>query len=799
MLVPLKWLKSYVNIDDLNIQDLQDGFVMSGSNIEEVKKLGKEIDKVVVGKILEIQKHQNADKLLVTKVDVGNGEILQIVTGAQNIKEGQYVPIVLDGGKLPGGITIKKGKLRGEESYGMMCSVQELGIPDNVVPTYQKDGIYILDKEYPLGSDIRDVLGWDDYVIEFEITPNRSDCLSMLGIAREAGAVFKKDLNYPKIEIQEKHRDVKDYASVEVDNTQNCRRYVAKVITDVNIQSSPQWMQTRLMQAGVRPINNIVDVTNYVMLELGQPLHAFDLSHLEGNQIIVRNAHKNEAFTTLDEVERKLDETMLMICDAQKPVALAGIMGGQNSEVTETTKTILLESANFNGDSVRVTSKKLGLRTEASARFEKGIDPNIVLVAANRACQLIEELGAGRIVEGAIDVYPSLRHKKTISMRPQRINDLLGTNISAEEMAEILTRLEMKSEKKENELIVTVPTFRLDIVEEVDFVEEIARLYGYDQLGMTLPKGNSQGAKTNGQIIEDYAKNILNGLGINEILTYSFVGPKSLDMINISEESFLRRVVKLQNPLGEENSIMRTTLIPNMMEVLARNYHRNVEKVKAFELGRVFIPKSIPITDLPIEKKMLVLGIYGENMDFYMLKGVLEELFNKLGISDCEYMPERNNPVFHPGRCANIIWGNHILGVLGETHPDVTENYDLDTRLYVAEIDFNILMQITRLDKNYKPLPKYPAITRDIALVVKDEIYVNQIEDIIKKNGKDILQKIELFDVYKGKQVLPGYKSIAYSLTYRAQDRTLTDDEVSRIHGNIIEALEQNLDAHLRE
>ncbi|HHY90121.1 MAG TPA: phenylalanine--tRNA ligase subunit beta [Clostridiales bacterium] len=798
MLVPLKWLKTYVDIDGMKIDELYEKFILSGSNIEEIKELGKELDKVVVGKITEVRKHPNADKLLIAKVDVGN-EVLQIVTGAPNIKEGQYIPVVLDGGKLPGGVKIKKGKLRGEESCGMMCSAEELGIPDKVIPIHQRDGIYILDQAYPLGSDIREALGWDDFVIEFEITPNRPDCLSMIGMAREAAAVFGKKVQYPEPKIESEHGNIHQYASVEVKNTKDCKRYVARVITDVKVEPSPQWMQTRLMQAGVRPINNIVDVTNYVMLELGQPLHAFDLNTLEGQKIVVRNASDNEKFTTLDGVERTLDSSMLMICDAKKPVGIAGVMGGLNSEITEETKTILLESANFYSDSIRSTSKKLGLRTEASSRFEKGVDPNIALIAANRACELIEKLGAGRIVKGVLDIYPEPLQEKRISVRPERMNALLGTDLSPQEMKDILERLEMKVEEAENQFLVTVPTFRADILEEVDFVEEIARIYGYDRLAMTLPKGNEQGAKTNGQIIEDNVKDILNGLGLNEILTYSFVSPKSLDLIRVPQDSFLRNAIKLLNPLGEETSIMRTTLIPNMMEVLARNVHRNVENVKAFELGAVFIPKSLPIEDLPIEKKMLLLGMYGEGNDFYALKGVVEELLQNLNIFGCEYIPESNHYAFHPGRCANIIWKNHVLGVIGEIHPDIAENYDIDKRVYIGEIDFNILMQLARMDRVYKPLPKYPAIIRDIALIVKDEIYAKQIEDIIKENGEGVLEKIELFDVYKGKQVPEGHKSIAYSLTYRAEDRTLTDDEVSSIHQKIVQALETELDARLRE
>ncbi len=799
MLVPLKWLKDYVDIKDIEIEELRDKLIMSGSNIEAIEELGKEIENVIVGKILAIENHPNAENLIVAKVDVGT-ESIQIVTGAKNIKVGQYIPVVLPGGHLPGGIKIKKSKLRGIESNGMMCSSGELGIPDKVLPAHQdKNGIYILEQDYLPGTDIKKVLGINDFVIEFEITPNRSDCLSMLGMARETSATLNLSTQYPQIEIQQEHGDIEDFMTVEVQNPESCKRYVARAVTDVKIKPSPQWLQTRLMEAGIRPINNIVDITNYVMLEFGQPLHAFDLSRLAHNKIIVKNAESEKVFTTLDEVERKLDPQMLMIYDDEKPIALAGIMGGENSEVTEDTHMILLESANFNKDVVRGTSKKLALRTEASARFEKGVDPNICVMAANRACQLIEKLGAGRIVKGVIDIYPVKAEKKVVEARPDKINTLLGTNLTKEKMIEILQCLEMKIKEKENKILVEVPTFRQDIEEEVDLVEEVARIYGFDKIGMTIPKGNVQGAKTNGELIEDYTKNVLNALGLNEIQTYSFTSPKTLDLLCISPFSFMRNTVKLINPLGEENSIMRTTMMANMLEILAKNYNRSVQTAKAFELGRVFIPYSIPVNRLPLEKKMIVIGMYGKDIDFYMLKGCIEELFKRLGIFNSKYLPEKQHPTFHPGRCANILYGNHILGTFGEVHPDIAENFNMHTRTYLGELDFDAMMQIARLDKVYKPLPKYPSITRDIALVVKDEIYAEEIEDIIKEKGEDILESIELFDIYKGKQIPKGYKSIAYSLIYRGKDRTLTDEEVSTVHHHIIETLKEQLDAKLRE
>ncbi|MBF8984177.1 phenylalanine--tRNA ligase subunit beta [Lutibacter sp. B2] len=798
MLVSLEWLKEYVNLDNIAVEDIREGFIMSGSNIETVEAIGENIKKIVVGKILEIEKHPDAKSLIVTQIDIGE-EVIQIVTGADNVKVGDYIPVILNGGRLPDGTKIKKGKLRGILSNGMMCSGQELGITDNLLPMNQnKEGIYILDKEYPLGTDIQEITGLKGHVIEFEITPNRPDCLSMIGMAREAQATFNREFKYPNVALKEEHGDIKEYISIDIEDTKLCDRYVGKVITDVKIKPSPLWMQSRLMKAGVRPINNIVDITNYVMIELGQPLHAFDLDYIEGNQIIVKKAKEGEMFKTLDETERKLDSNMLLICDAKKAVALAGVMGGENSEVKDTTKTIFLESAHFDGDHVRATSKKLALRTEASSRFEKGVDPNVTLIAANRACQLIEELGAGRIVKGNIDVYPNPVKEKGIEVRPTRINKVLGTSLSTEEMKTIFESLEFKVENHGENVIVTVPTFRHDMETEVDFVEEVARIYGFNNLDTTLPKSNSQGGKTIGQILEDQAKFILNAAGMNEIQTYSFVSPKSLDLLCFKEDSLMRNTIKLLNPLGEENSIMRTTIMGNVLEVLARNYNRNVERAKAFELGNTFIAQEDE-KSLPLEKKAVTLGMYGKEVDFFEIKGIVEKLFEGLGIEDVAYIPEKNHPTFHPGRCANIIYKDHLLGVFGEVHPDVAENYGMNTRIYLGEIDFELILQLAKTDKFYKQLPKYPAMTRDFALVVKDDIYVKQIEDIVKENGGKILESIKLFDVYKGKQVEEGYKSVAYSLVYRSKDRTLTDEEVTKVHGKIIEELEGKLDGTLRE
>lgn len=795
MLVPMSWLKEYVNVKNIEIKDFCDKMIMSGSNIESVDYYGEEIKNVVVGKILSIKQHPNADKLVIVSVDVGD-EKLTIVTGAANIHQEDYVPVVKSGGSLPGGVKIKKGKLRGIESNGMLCSAKELGFPDNVIPTAHKDGIFILDRPYTPGMDIVEALQLKEAVVEFEITPNRPDCLSMLGMARETAAVFFEKMEYPETVLQNEENSVKDYISVEIEKPELCKRYTARAVKNVKIKQSPWWLQKRLITSGVRPINNIVDITNYVMLEYGQPLHAFDLDFISGRRIIVDTASDGDTFTTLDEVERTLDSKMLMINDADKSVALAGVMGGLNSEITDQTTCIFLESANFDSDNTRATSKKLGLRTEASSRYEKGIDPNLCLDAVNRACILIEELGAGTVVKGIIDEYPMKKVKETHQVRVSRINALLGTQMSIDEMADIFERLEMKVKQKDDDLYIQPPTVRMDLKEEIDYVEEAARIYGYDQLEVTVPKGNVQGGKNDEQSMEGLLKETLIALGLNEIQTYSFVSPKGVDMINASKRIMKTNFVKLINPLGEENSVMRTTLIPNMLEVLVRNYNRNIPEAAAFELGKIFIASD---EILPKEYKSLVLGMYGEKNDFYRLKGIIESMLEKIGIKESEYVPELNDQTFHPGRCANILYKDTYLGIIGEAHPDVAENYGIKARLYICEMGFESLLSCANTDKLYQPLPKYPAITRDIALVLEENKYVKEIEDIIKQYGGDLLEKVELFDIYRGKQVKEGYKSVAYALSYRDIQKTLTDEEVNAVHTKILEALKEKLGAELRE
>ncbi|MGE4284393.1 MAG: phenylalanine--tRNA ligase subunit beta [Clostridia bacterium] len=794
MKVPMSWFKDYVDIQG-SPEEFASAMTMSGSKVEGVEKIGEDIENVVVGKILTVEKHPDADKLQVSQVDLGD-ETVQIVTGATNINVGDYIPVAKHGAKLPGGIVIKKGKLRGMESNGMMCSIEELGLTKEDYPNAPEHGILILDKEYEPGKNIKEILGLDENIVEFEITSNRPDCLSVIGLAREAAVTFDKEFKLPEVKVQEAGGNINDYACIEVLAPDLCPRYTARVIKNIKIAPSPKWMRDRLRAAGVRPINNIVDITNYVMLEFGQPMHAFDLNDVNGNKIIVRRAKEEEVLHTLDEQERRLDSSMLVIADEEKAVGIAGVMGGLNSEITENTKAILFESATFQGSSVRLTAKKLGIRTEASARFEKGLDVNNTIPALERACQLVVELGAGQVVSGIIDINNSSKKPIELSLRPEKINMFIGTKLSKEYMTEILQKLGF--EVNIDKMIVTVPTFRPDVEAEADIVEEIARIYGYDKIQPTLLSGEAtQGKKSYKQQLEDKIKACMIAQGLSEIVTYSFTSPKVFDLMNISEDSELRKVVSISNPLGEENSIMRTTTLSGMLEVLSRNYNHRVEKVRFFELGSIYIPKSVPIEELPEEKLDLTLGAYG-NIDFYDIKGAVEELLYILGVKEYDLEPEKNNPSFHPGRTAKVFIQGEELGILGELHPGVLENYEISTRAYAAMLDFNTLLKHANLTAEYKPLPKYPAVTRDIAMLVKDEVMVKQIENIIKQHSGKILEDVKLFDVYKGKQIPEGMKSVAYSIIFRASDRTLTDEEINKMFNKIVNSLKEQLGAELR-
>lgn len=794
MLVPLKWLRDYVDID-IDTQEFADMMTMTGSKVEKVDFFGKETNGVEVCKILEIEQHPDADRLKVTKVEVANGEILQIVTNATNIKVGDYVPVARIGAVLPGDFKIKKGKLRGVLSEGMFCGAEELTIPSAFVEDHKKDGIYILDHQdsFELGMDVRDVLGINDALIEFEITSNRPDCRSIIGIAREAAVTLGKELKYPKIKVQACDEEM----SFEIDiQTDLCKRYCGRVVKDVKVGPSPYWMQRKLIEAGMRPISNIVDITNYVMLELGQPLHAFDLDDIKYNKMTVKMAEEGEKFTTLDGVERTLTSDMLVIGNQDKTLDLAGIMGGENSEIKDTTTSIFIEGASFAKENIRATSKKLGLRTEASSRFEKGIDINLAEEAVNRACQLIEELGCGTVLNGMLDYYPQKEEVQKVTVNPVRINKLLGVNVPMDQFINILESLEFKCNLVSSEVLeLEVPTFRLDITEDADILEEIARIYGYDNIPSASLEGNATaGVKTEKQKFIDNVKSNSIACGLNEILTYSFVSPRGVDKINLPADDEKRNFVKIMNPLGEETSVMRTTLIPNMLDVISTNISHKVEEVSAFECGNTFIPQE----GLPIETKKYCVGMYGKEVDFFVLKGVIESVLNNVGLKGYEIEPETTNLTFHPGRCAKIVYNNIYIGTFGELHPDVIENYNLGQRVYVAEINIDTVFENLNLTKSYNPLPKYPSTSRDIALIVKDEVFVKQIEDIIKANGEDLVESYKLFDVYKGAQIEEGHKSIAYSITYRSKDKTLTDEDVAKVHEKILSELSEKLNANLR-
>ena len=796
MRVPIEWIKDYVDIDGINDRQLIDKLVLTGSNNEGSHKICEGIENIVVGKITKITSHPNAEKLCICQVDVGSEEI-QIVTGATNVFEGAYIPVALHGAVIANQIKIKKGKLRGEPSNGMLCSLEEMGFEASSIPKEFDDGILILDEIYPLGISILEALKIDKAVIEFEITPNRSDCLSMIGMANEIAASFDLSVQAPKVYHESAPSEIEKFATVVVEDETLCPRYVAKVVKDVNIKPSPLWLQLRLMQAGMRPINNIVDITNYVMLEYGQPIHAFDFEAVENGKIVVKRANENEVFTTLDDKERMLSSDMLMIADGRKNIAIAGVMGGANTEIKETTKTIIIEIASFDKSSVRKTSKQLGLRTEASSRFEKGVSYDLPLVVSDRICYLIEQLEAGIIVPGRIDVYPNPQAQKVIPYSVEEINKVIGSQLSEAEMILCLSKLGIET-IQDNGLAARVPHYRLDLHKQIDLVEEVARIYGYEKIKMTLPKLDAWGAKTNAQMIKDRAKFELLTNGVDEILSYSFVSKKDLDRINLPESSMLRNQVELVNPLGEEFSVMRTTLMPNVLEVLSRNANRKNKNVRIFEIGSVFLPKETPVKQLPIEKEMLVIGAIGEHEDFYTLKGIVENLLTGLGIEGFYFEKEANHPTFHMGRCANILWNDHILGTLGEVHPLVLENFDLVERAYIADLDYNILLQLAREDKKYQSVPKFPAIERDIAILVKDEITSLQIETIVKDVAGTLLESVKMFDMYKGKQIVEGYKSVAYELVFRSPDRTLVDEEVTKIFDKVLKALETQLGAQLR-
>ena len=802
----LSWIKAYVPELDVTPQEYTDAMTLSGTKVEGYVCLDKNLEKIVVGQIDNIEPHPDANKLVVCQVNVGN-EVIQIVTGANNIKEGDKVPVVLDGGKVAGGhsgeplpengIKIKKGKLRGIESFGMMCSIEELGASKEMYPDAPEDGIYILPQDTEVGIDAIELLGLRDSVFEYEVTSNRVDCYSVLGIAREAAVTFRKPFLPPVVTETGNNENVNDYLSVEVKDTALCSRYCARMVKNVKIGPSPKWMQQRLAASGIRPINNIVDITNYVMEEYGQPMHAYDYNLLAGKTIVVDRAKDNETFMTLDGVERNVDSSMLMINDGEKAIGIAGIMGGENSKITDDVTTLVFEAACFDGTNVRLSAKKLGLRTDASGKFEKGLDPNNAEAAINRACQLIEELGVGEVVGGMIDVYPVKREEKRVAFNPEKINQLLGTSISKEEMLGYFTALELGYDEEKEELVI--PTFRQDLEHMADIAEEVARFFGYDNIPTTLPTGEATAGKLSFKLrVEEVAKNIAEFCGFSQAMTYSFESPKVFDKLLVPQDSKLREVVTIMNPLGEDYSIMRTTSLNGMLTSLATNFNRRNKNVRLYEIGNIYLPKAIPVTELPEERTQFTLGMYGEG-DFFTMKGVVEEFFEKAGLhKKISYDPNAEKSFLHPGRQANIMYRGNVVGYMGEVHPQVAENYSINERVYIAVIDMPYIVEYASFDRKYTGIAKFPAVTRDISMVMKKEILVGQVEEIIEKKGGKLLESYQLFDIYEGEQILAGHKSVAYSITFRANDRTLEDKDVNEAMDKILNAL-QGLGIELRK
>lgn len=794
----LNWIKAMVPGLEVTDQEFRDAMTLSGTKVENFTAFDKNLDKIVVGQIESVEKHPDADKLVICQVNVGS-ETVQIVTGAPNIpvgSSGQKVPVVLDGGRVAGGhdggalpedgIKIKKGKLRGVESFGMMCAIEELGSSREFYPDAPENGIYILGDDAQVGEDAVHYLGLDDTVFEYEITNNRVDCYSIIGIAREAAATFRKPFTPPVVTETGNAEDINDYVKVDVEATDLCSRYTARLVKNIKLAPSPKWMQRRLASAGIRPINNIVDITNYVMEEYGQPMHAYDYDTLAGGKIVVRRAKDGEKFMTLDGQERTLDSDMLMICDGEKAVGLAGIMGGENSKITDDVKTMLFEAATFDGTNIRKATKRLGLRTDASGKFEKGLDPENALAAMNRACQLIEELGAGEIVGGVVDVYPNKKERVRVPFEPERINALLGTNVSVEEMLGYFKMLELDYDEAKQELII--PTFRQDLLRTADIAEEVARFFGYANIPTTLPHGASTMGKISfKQRVEDVAGEIAQFCGFSQAMTYSFESPKVFDKLKLAADAEERKTVVISNPLGEDFSIMRTLPLNGMLNSLATNYNRRNKDVKLYELAKVYVP--VEGEDLPDERVQFTLGFYGDG-DFFTMKGVVEEFLEKIGMSARpEYDPEAGKTFLHQGRQAEILYKDTVIGYLGEVHPDVADTYGLGERTYIAVLDLPEILPFASFDRKYEGIAKFPAVTRDISMVMPKTVLVGEVEKIIEKRGGKLLEKYNLFDIYEGAQIKEGFKSVAYTISFRAKDRTLEDKDIQPIMEKILEDL----------
>lgn len=813
MNTPLSWIKAYVPELDCTAQEYTDAMTLSGTKVEGFCQLDQNLDNIVVGKILKIEKHPDADKLIVCQVQISEeGETTQIVTGAKNVKEGDKIPVVLDGGRVagsahdstphPDGIKIKKGKLRGVESFGMMCSIEELGSSKEMYPDAAEDGIYILSdnsvyKDAAIGSSAIELLGLKDVVFEYEITSNRVDCFSVIGIAREAAATFRKNFCPPVIKETGNQENINNYLKVEVQDKDLCPRYIARMVKNIKIAPSPEWMQRRLAACGIRPINNIVDITNYVMEEYAQPMHAFDYNTIEDKKIIVRRATEGEKFQTLDGQERIMDSNILMICDGKKPIGIAGIMGGENSKITDDVTTMVFEAACFDGTNTRLSGKRLGMRTDAQAKFEKGLDPNNAMEAMNRACQLVEELGAGEVVGGYVDIYDKVRQPKHVNYHVEKINRLLGTNIDETTMIEYFERLDFVVDQEKKELII--PTWRQDIDCLADVAEEVARFYGYDNIPTTLPSTEATTGGLSFKLrIEAMARTIAEQFGFSEGMTYSFESPKVFDKLNLSKEDSLRNAITISNPLGEDYSIMRTTSINGMLTSLATNYNRRNKEVGLYEIGNIYLPKALPLTELPEERIQFTLGMYGKG-DFFELKGVVEAFLEKVGLKGkINYNSKAEKTYLHPGRQANMIYQDVVIGYLGEVHPDVLDTYSIGEKAYIGVLDMPEIVSRATFDVKYTGIAKYPAIMRDISMVMKKEILVGDVESVIVKNGGKLLESYHLFDVYEGAQIKEGYKSVAYSICFRAKDRTLEDKDVNEVMKKIIDGL-QKMEIELRQ
>ena len=812
MNTPLSWIKAYVPELQCTEQEYMDAMTMSGTKVEGYEKFDKNLDKIIVGKIEKIEKHPDADKLVVCQVAIDEkGTTTQIVTGASNVKEGQKVPVVLDGGRVAGGhdgkiaeggIKIKKGKLRGVESNGMMCSIGELGSSTEFYPDAAEDGIYILSdnpeyKDAPVGSDAIALLGLRDANFEYEVTSNRVDCFGVLGIAREAAATFRKPFVPPVVKEVGNQEKTEDYISVDIQNPELCSRYVARVVKNIKLAPSPEWMQRRLAASGIRPINNIVDITNYVMEEYAQPMHAYDLDTIADHKIVVKTAKKGDVFQTLDGQDRELDDTILTICDGEKAVGLAGIMGGENSKITDDVKTMLFEAACFDGTNIRLSGKKLGLRTDAQAKFEKGLDPNNTMEAMNRACQLIEELGAGEVVGGCVDVYPVKKEPVTVGYDVDKINALLGIKATEEEMCQYWSMVDLVPDKVAK--TVFVPTWRQDILRLADLAEEVARFYGYDKIPTTLPKGEAtQGGVSYETTIQNILRTVVEQFGFSEGMTYSFESPKVFDKLLIPADGKLRQAIEISNPLGVDYSMMRTSPLNGMLSSLSTNYNHRNKDVRLYEVANVYLPKALPLTELPDERMQLCLGMYGEG-DFFDMKGCVEEMIDKLGIRQVvTYVPADDRPYLHPGRHADVVINDEIVGYLGEIHPEVADNYNLGTKTYVAVMDVELLAKYADFDVKYEGVAKFPAVTRDISLVMKKTVLAGQVEEVIRDNGGKLLEDYHLFDIYEGENVAADEKSLAYSIRFRAKDRTLEDKDVTTVMDKILKKLE-SLGVSLRQ